>query len=159
MQPFTALRLNLPASHQQKGLSVSIAPNASEIAEAQRLRYKIFAEEMGADLSGKDGLDVDGFDTFCDHLLVRDSETSQVIGTYHILSPHQAFSAGGYYSAGEFDLTRHSHFFGSAVELGRLRASKLSQWWHHCHAMGRPCQVHATASARVSDWLRQRANE
>ncbi len=119
LQPFTALQLNLPASHQQKGLSVSIARNASEIAEAQRLRYKIFAEEMGAELSGKDGLDVDGFDTYCDHLLVRDTQTSQVIGTYRILNPHQAFAAGGYYSAGEFDLSRLSHLFGSTVELGR----------------------------------------
>ena len=119
LQPFTVLQLNLPASHQQKGLSVSIARNAAEVAEAQRLRYKIFAEEMGAELSGKNGLDIDGFDAFCDHLLVRDTETSQVIGTYRILSPHQAFAAGGYYSAGEFDLSRLSHLFGSTVELGR----------------------------------------
>ena len=129
LQPFTALQLNLPANHQQKGLSVSIAQNVSEVAEAQRLRYKIFAEEMGAELNGTkdldnrglnvEGLDVDGFDRYCDHLLVRDTETGQVIGTYRILSPHQAFAAGGYYSAGEFDLTRLSHLFGSTVELGR----------------------------------------
>ena len=119
LQPFTALQLNLPASHQQKGLSVSIARDASEMAEAQRLRYKIFAEELGAKLSRKDGLDIDGLNTFCDHLLVRDTETSQVIGTYRILSPHEAFEAGGYYSAGEFDLNRFSHLFGSTVELGR----------------------------------------
>lgn len=119
MQPFTALQLNLPASHQQRGLSVSIAHNATEVAEAQRLRYKIFAEEMGAELSGRNGLDIDGFDAFCDHLLVRDSETNQVIGTYRILSPPKAFEAGGYYSAGEFDLSRLSHLFGSIVELGR----------------------------------------
>ena len=120
LQPFTALQLNLPASHQQKGLSVSIARDAAEVAEAQRLRYKIFAEELGAELSGKDGLDIDGFEAFCDHLLVRDTETSQVIGTYRILSPHQAFEAGGYYSAGEFDLlSRLSHLLGSTVELGR----------------------------------------
>jgi putative hemolysin len=115
LQPFTALQLNLPASSQQKGLSVSIAHDASEVAEAQRLRYKVFAEE----LSGTGGLDVDGFDAFCDHLLVRETETNQVIGTYRILTPHQALQAGGYYSAGEFDLTRLSHLFYSTVELGR----------------------------------------
>lgn len=119
LQPFTALQLNLPTSHQQKHLSVNIARNASEVAEAQRLRYKVFAEEMGAELSGTNGLDIDGFDAYCDHLLVRDNETGQVIGTYRILSPHQAFAAGGYYSAGEFDLTRLSHLFNSTVELGR----------------------------------------
>jgi putative hemolysin len=119
LQPFTALQLNLPASHQQKGLSVSIARSSAEVAEAQRLRYKVFAEEMGAQLTGKGGLDIDGFDEYCDHLLVRDTETSQVIGTYRILSPHQALEAGGYYSAGEFDLSRLSHLFKSTVELGR----------------------------------------
>ena len=43
-QPFTALQLNLPTSQQQKHLSVSLARNLTEVAEAQRLRYKVFAE-------------------------------------------------------------------------------------------------------------------
>jgi putative hemolysin len=42
-----------------------------------------------------------------------------VIGTYRILSPHQASQAGGYYSAGEFDLSRISHLFDRTVEVGR----------------------------------------
>ena len=65
------------------------------------------------------GLDVDGFDEFCDHLLIRESRTNQVIGTYRILSPHQASEAGGYYSAGEFDLSRLAHLTSSMVEVGR----------------------------------------
>ena len=101
---------------------------------------------MGAQLSGTGGLDIDGFDAFCDHLLVRESATHQVIGTYRILSPHQANKAGGYYSAGEFDLSRLSHLFGSTVEVGpRLRASRLSQWWHDYHAVGGLGQIHADA--------------
>lgn len=103
----------------QSRLYVSTARNASEIAEAQRLRYKVFAEEMGAQLNDADGLDVDEFDAYCDHLLVRESETHQVIGTYRILSPHNAVKAGGYYSASEFDLSRLSHLFGNMVEVGR----------------------------------------
>ena len=50
--------------------------------EAQRLRYRVFADEMGARLSGPAGLDVDRFDAFCDHLLVRDLDTLKVVGTY-----------------------------------------------------------------------------
>ena len=105
-------------------LYVSLARNANEIAEAQRLRYKVFAEEMGAQIASASnaktsGLDVDGFDFFCDHLLVRESATHQVIGTYRILSPHKANEAGGYYSAGEFDLSRLAHLFSSTVEVGR----------------------------------------
>lgn len=116
---FVKKQLTLKQTHPQPRLYISLARNPAEVAEAQRLRYKVFAEEMGAQLSGTGGLDIDGFDAFCDHLLVRESATHQVIGTYRILSPHQANKAGGYYSAGEFDISRLSHLFGSTVELGR----------------------------------------
>ncbi|MBC7787277.1 MAG: GNAT family N-acetyltransferase [Methylophilaceae bacterium] len=103
----------------KKILSVSLARSASEIAEAQRLRYKVFCEEMGAGSINAIGLDIDGFDQFCDHLLVRDVETQQVIGTYRILSPKMSNEAGGYYSAGEFDISRLDHLLCSTVEVGR----------------------------------------
>jgi putative hemolysin len=112
-------QLAMKQAQTQPRLYVSLARNAAEIAEAQRLRYKVFAEEMGAEVSGTDGLDIDHFDEFCEHLLVRESATHQVIGTYRILCPHQAVKAGGYYSASEFDLSRLSHLFGSMVEVGR----------------------------------------
>ena len=112
--------LNQTKQAQSKAqLYLSFARNPNEVAEAQRLRYKVFAEEMGADIAGEDGLDVDGFDEFCDHLLVRESNTHQVIGTYRILSPFKANEAGGYYSAGEFDLSRITHLFDRTVEVGR----------------------------------------
>jgi putative hemolysin len=111
--------LNQESSQAQSRLYLSIARTPAEVAEAQRLRYKVFAEEMGAQVSGTGGLDIDGFDDFCDHLLVRESSTHQVIGTYRILSPHQAAQAGGYYSAGEFDLSRIAHLFDRTVEVGR----------------------------------------
>lgn len=100
-------------------LAYSFARNPSEVAEAQRLRFKIFSEEMGAELQANDGLDQDGFDAFCDHLLVRDTDSGEVVGTYRILDPFMAIEAGGYYSAGEFDLTRLMHLAPSMVELGR----------------------------------------
>ena len=103
----------------KRRLNINIARTQAEIEEAQRLRYKVFAEEMGAQLLGTGSLDIDGFDQFCDHLIVRDSETNQVIGTYRILSPKKANEAGGYYSAGEFDLSRLSHLFDQTVEVGR----------------------------------------
>ena len=111
--------LNQESNQPQSRLYLSIARTPAEVAEAQRLRYKVFAEEMGAQVSGTGGLDIDGFDDFCDHLLVRESSTHQVIGTYRILSPHQASQAGGYYSAGEFDLSRITHLFDRTVEVGR----------------------------------------
>ena len=114
-----ALKNHPQTQHKQTKLYLSLARNPAEVAEAQRLRYKVFAEEMGAELSGTGGLDIDGFDAYCDHLLVRESTTNQVIGTYRILSPHKAREAGGYYSAGEFDLSRITHLFYSTVEVGR----------------------------------------
>ena len=62
---------------------------------------------------------MDRFDAYCDHLLVRDSASGEVIGTYRILPPHQARHIGGYYSEQEFDFTRLAHLRDSMVEIGR----------------------------------------
>lgn len=107
-------------SHTHPHLVTSIARSDSEILEAQRLRYKIFAEEMGAILpSAKEGIDRDIFDKYCEHLLVRESTENKVVGTYRILSPDQASKIGGYYSQTEFDLTRLIHLSDRMVEVGR----------------------------------------
>lgn len=53
---------------------------------AQRLRHLVFAGELGARLDGPEpGLDSDAFDAYCDHLLVVEEETEQVVGTYRLL--------------------------------------------------------------------------
>jgi len=114
---------NPSTSEQQEvvpyDLYISFARNPSEIAEAQRLRYKVFAEEMGANIQSDEGLDQDGFDPFCDHLLIRENVNHRVVGTYRILNPTMANEAGGYYSAGEFDISRLQHLFPRMVEVGR----------------------------------------
>jgi len=83
---------------QNFNLSVAWARSDEELREAQRLRYRVFAEEMGAHLNGPSGLDVDAFDAYCDHLLVRDANTLKVVGTYRVLPPHQAASIGKLYA-------------------------------------------------------------
>lgn len=96
------------------------ANSANEIKEAQRLRYKVFAEEMGANLSpNNEGLDIDEFDVYCDHLLIRDQDTLKVVGTYRVLPPHKAQEIGRLYSDSEFDLSRLNHLRPKLVELGR----------------------------------------
>ncbi len=101
-------------------LTVSLARDNAEIREAQRLRYKVFAEEMGAQLiSAASGIDQDEFDSVCDHLIVRDIHSGEVVGTYRILPPEQAARIGGYYSEQEFDLTRLTHLRSRMVEIGR----------------------------------------
>ena len=105
---------------EKKQFVVSMARTEADVREAQRLRYKVFAEEMGARLScAEAGVDKDMYDPFCDHLLVRDADTSEVVGTYRILTPEQAKKIGGYYSENEFDLTRLGHLRERMVEVGR----------------------------------------
>ena len=96
------------------------ASTPGEIKEAQRLRYKVFAEEMGANLaSNSDNLDIDEFDDYCDHLLIRDQDSLKVVGTYRVLPPHKAKEIGRLYSDSEFDLSRIDHLRPQLVELGR----------------------------------------
>ena len=101
-------------------LSVALAHDIAEIREAQRLRYLVFAEEMGAQLvSAASGLDQDEFDAVCDHLIVRDTRSDEVVGTYRILPPERAAQIGGYYSEQEFDFTRLAYLRPGMVEIGR----------------------------------------
>jgi len=103
-----------------KGIEVAWARHLDEVREAQRLRHEVFAGEMGAILANTvPGHDVDLFDDFCEHLLVRDAQTRQVIGTYRVLTPAQARRVGSTYSDTEFDLTRLRMVRERMVELGR----------------------------------------
>jgi putative hemolysin len=113
----------LPAAVQGPALGkiqVGWARHQDEVRQAQRLRYQVFATEMGATLSGVlPGHDIDIFDDFCEHLLVRDEASQEVIGTYRVLTPAQAKRAGSTYSDTEFDLTRLRFLRPRMVELGR----------------------------------------
>lgn len=101
-------------------LSLSFAHSAAEVMEAQRLRYRVFAEEMGARLPDASlGMDRDLYDVHCDHLLVRDTATGEVVGTYRLLPGARARQLGSFYADGEFDLTRLRHLLDSTVEIGR----------------------------------------
>jgi putative hemolysin len=108
-------------------LSVGWARNEAEVREAQALRYQVFAVEMGARLvqpkGAPAGLDIDLFDAYCEHLLVRaggeDGEPGPVVGTYRVLTPAAAKRAGGLYSDTEFDLTRLRSLRPRVAEIGR----------------------------------------
>jgi len=109
-----------PASSSPGGIAVAWAQHLDEVRAAQRLRHQVFAEEMGARLpQSVPGHDVDLFDDYCEHLLVRDAHSQQVIGTYRVLTPAQAKRVGGFYSDTEFDLTRLRGLRQDMVELGR----------------------------------------
>ncbi|WP_328607180.1 GNAT family N-acetyltransferase [Amycolatopsis sp. NBC_00345] len=100
--------------------SLLVAHGNQEVVAAQKLRYEVFAEEMGAHLNSPEpGLDVDHFDEFCDHLVVRDDRTGEIVGCYRMLPPERAAQAGSLYSDSEFDLTALTGLRPSLVETGR----------------------------------------
>jgi len=102
-------------------LQVRLATTVADIVACQRLRYEIFAQEMGASLpTAHLGLDKDGFDEVCDHLLVEDVVTGQILACTRILTDVVAREVGGYYySDHEFDLTRIRRLQGRVMEIGR----------------------------------------
>lgn len=129
--PAAASRRSLhppPAHTDAPRLVVAWATDAADVRAAQRLRHAVFADEMGAKLSVPPGApaghDIDVFDDFCEHLIVRapegsDGEPGEVVGTYRVLTPTAARRVGGLYSEREFDLTRLRPYRARMVELGR----------------------------------------
>lgn len=115
------------ATRREPEFEVLWARHQDDVRAAQRLRHEIFVGELGARLTppphAPAGHDVDLFDDFCEHLLVRtlpaDDAPGQVIGTYRVLTPSASRRAGGYYSDTEFDLTRLRPLRDRMAELGR----------------------------------------
>ena len=111
--------LNKTRSAAISHLTVRLANCASDVIAAQRLRYKIFCEEMGADLHRHDGRDVDMFDAACEHLIVIDETLGKVVGTYRILSPWAARSLKCRYPEGEFRIDALAPIAHEIFEVGR----------------------------------------
>jgi putative hemolysin len=115
-------------------LEVRLARKRSEIRRAQRLRYKVFYEEMSA-IPGALALlsrrDEDAYDSVFDHLLVLDRgdpndgrrwRRSKVVGTYRVLRQEVADLNDGFYTQGEYDiapLLQAKSAEYSFIELGR----------------------------------------
>lgn len=103
------------------------ARDEDDVRAAQRLRWRVFAQEMGAELPSAPGVppghDVDEFDAHCEHLLVRTvataDEPSRLLGTYRLLTSDGARRAGGWYAETEFDLAPVDGLREGMVELGR----------------------------------------
>lgn len=101
-------------------LELAVARSADEIEALQRLRYAVFSEEMQAVFpGGSGGIDADDYDPWCEHLMVRESGTGRVVGTYRLLTPVNAARLGRYYSESEFDLTGLADRRSQTIELGR----------------------------------------
>ncbi|AKK26980.1 GNAT family N-acetyltransferase [Mycobacterium sp. EPa45] len=100
--------------------SLLLSTDPTLIDAAQRLRYQVFTTEPGYALpTDGDGRDADRFDEFCDHLLVREDTSGELVGCYRMLPPPGAIAAGTLYTATEFDISALDELRPSLVEMGR----------------------------------------
>lgn len=97
--------------------SLLLSDDPGLVREAQRLRYQVFPSEPGYALTASS--DADRFDEHCDHLLVRDDTSGELVGCYRMLPPAGAIAAGGLYTATEFDVSALDALRPSLVEMGR----------------------------------------
>ncbi|MBN2701293.1 MAG: GNAT family N-acetyltransferase [Methylothermaceae bacterium] len=104
-----------------------VAMNDATVREAYALRYRVFAQEMGARLEGSDGLDRDQFDPYCDHLVVRDRQSGKIVGCTRLLSDAAADRVGHFYSEKEFDLGAVRTLPGRFLEVGRTCVDRTSR--------------------------------
>ncbi len=101
-------------------LFVELATSAQDILASQQLRYRVFAEEMGASVtSAAERADIDRFDAYCEHLLVRELDSGRIVASTRLLDEEGAEKAGSFYSETEFDLLQVTTLNGRKLEVGR----------------------------------------
>ena len=112
-----------PISVRSGSAEIRIARSGAEIEAAQRLRYRVFYEELGAvptPRARRARLDWDRYDAVADHLLVIDHDAqASIVATYRLTRREVAEATGGYYTAGEYDIARLLAAPGNIMELGR----------------------------------------
>lgn len=114
-----AAQTNAQPRRRRPRIVAQLASTDAEIMALQKLRYQIFAEEMGADLHSDNGLDCDNYDAYCDHLIVLDTDSNQIIGGTRLLPRARSHFTDGFYSASEFNMDAILQLEGSILEVGR----------------------------------------
>lgn len=108
-------------------LGVLVTQDSEYVEAAQRLRYRIFFDEMGGKADNPQVVeqqrDFDDYDAVCDHLLVLDHDkpdgVDQVVGTYRLLRREGMKKIGSFYTESEFDISAIKRYPGEVMELGR----------------------------------------
>lgn len=100
---------------------VRLAENEIDRSAIYRLRFEVFNLELneGFESAFATGCDSDEFDAVCDHLLVEQSSSGRVVGTYRLQTGRTAQSNLGYYSSREFDFAPYERLRSEIIELGR----------------------------------------
>lgn len=108
-------------------LQLRLARDPRELAAAQRLRFAVFVEELGAQCSAADRadrLERDEFDAVCDHLVLIDpsrdaAALDHVVGAYRLLNDERAAAFGRFYCDSEYDLDPLRQSGRRLLEVGR----------------------------------------
>jgi len=110
-----------------------------DVQRAQRLRFEVFNLELGEGLAESHALerDVDAFDEICDHLIVEEIATGEVVATYRLQTGAVAKEHIGYYSAREFDFAVYESLRGEMIELGRACVHKAHRNFNLLHLLWR----------------------
>ncbi|QFS82465.1 hypothetical protein FIU97_06565 [Roseivivax sp. THAF40] len=103
---------------------VALARTPQDLQAAQRLRYRVFVEELGGggeEVDHAAGIEQDRFDPVCDHLLLFDDArpAEPVVGVYRLLRNEGAQKAGRFYTEAEYDLDPLRQTGRPLLELGR----------------------------------------
>ena len=108
-------------------LVLRLAADARDLRAAQRLRYRVFVEELGGDgplVDHAARLEVDAFDPLFDHLVLIDTRRDagaleDVVGVYRLLPGARLGPGEPFYSETEYDLTALRRSGRHLLELGR----------------------------------------
>jgi len=118
---------------------VRLAQSADDVKRAQRLRFEVFNLELNEGLAEShfNGLDADSFDSVCDHLIIEETRTAEVVGTYRLQTGNAAAANTGYYSEREFDFTVYEPLRAEIIELGRACVHKAHRNFSVLHLLWR----------------------
>ena len=118
---------------------VRLAANEEERAAAFRLRLRVFKLELndGLESAYKTGHDTDRYDAACDHLIVQQRGSREVVGTYRLQMGDVAQRHHGYYSEQEFDCSPFEAIRTQTVELGRACIDKTHRSSEVLHLLWR----------------------
>ena len=124
-----------------------LAGSAGDVRKAQRLRFEVFNLELGEGLAASHALerDVDAFDEVCDHLIVEQIATGEVVGTYRLQTGASAAAHLGYYSEREFDFAAYESLRSEMIELGRACVHKVHRNFNLLHLLWRGIAQYALA--------------
>jgi len=98
---------------------VRLAADEGDLRAAQRLRWLCFVgSRTGSD--APDALDADAHDAQCDHLLIEDQRSGQLVGCFRMMHLGSGAEIDRSYSARHYDLEGLRGFPGPMVEVGRF---------------------------------------